>query len=106
MKKILLVVILLYGTQLFSQDSTNGRLTCSGYVEVYYQYDFNKPKNNNRPAFIYSHNRHNEFNLNLGFFKLRYDDQKLRANFALAAGTYMNANYAAEPGILKNVYEA
>ena len=25
---------------------------------------------------------------------------------ALAAGTYMNANYAAEPGVLKNIYEA
>ena len=29
-----------------------------------------------------------------------------RANIALAVGTYMNANYAAEPGVLKNIYEA
>jgi len=30
----------------------------------------------------------------------------MRANFALGAGTYINASYAAEPGVLKNVYEA
>lgn len=27
----------------------------------------------------------------------------LRANLAIGAGTYMNANYAAEPGTLKNI---
>ena len=30
----------------------------------------------------------------------------MRANLAIAAGTYMNANYAAEPGVLKNIFEA
>jgi hypothetical protein len=30
----------------------------------------------------------------------------VRANLAIAAGTYMNANYATEPGVLKNLYEA
>jgi hypothetical protein len=30
----------------------------------------------------------------------------VRANLAFAAGTYINANYAAEPGVLKNLYEA
>jgi Putative beta-barrel porin-2, OmpL-like. bbp2 len=84
----------------------NNPLTFSGYAELYYQYDFNKPADNNRPGFIYSHNRHNEFNLNLGFLKAAYNTDKVRANLALAAGTYMNANYAAETGVLKNVYEA
>src|SRR5687768_1942656 len=106
MNRILLAPLLLVNTILFSQDTTNGRFTFSSYVEVYYQYDFNKPSDNNRPAFIYSHNRHNEFNLNLGFIKAHYEDQKIRANVALATGTYINANYAAEPGVLKNVFEA
>jgi hypothetical protein len=61
---------------------------------------------NNRPWFFYSHNRHNEFNLNLGFLKGSYNAENVRANLSLAAGTYMNANYAAEPGVLKNVFEA
>ena len=89
------------------QDSTSeNTLSISGYAEVYYQYDFNKPPDGNRPVFIYSHNRHNEFNLNLGFIKANYTAERVRANIALAAGTYMNANYAAEPGVLKNIFEA
>ena len=90
-----------------AQDSSNKKpLTITGYAETYYQYDFNKPADGNRPGFIYSHNRHNEFNLNLGFVKASYNAEMLRANIALAAGTYMNANYAAEPGTLKNLSEA
>jgi len=112
MKKILLGAMLLAGSGLFAQDSAKtatpapNPFSFSGYVEVYYQYDFNKPADNNRPGFIYSHNRHNEFNLNLGFLKGSYNAERVRANLALAAGTYMNANYAAETGVLKNIFEA
>ncbi|NOT50919.1 MAG: porin [Chitinophagaceae bacterium] len=105
MKKILFGTALLMGIQSIGQDST-GSLTVSGYAEAYYNYDFNKPADNNRPGFIYSHNRHNEFNLNLGFIKANYTAERVRANLAVAAGTYMNANYAAEPGVLKNIFEA
>lgn len=105
MKNILIGTAILMSTQLMAQDST-GSLTFSGFVEAYYQYDFNKPSDNNRPGFIYSHNRHNEFNLNLGYLKANYTADRVRANLALAAGTYMNANYTAEPGVLKNIYEA
>jgi Putative beta-barrel porin-2, OmpL-like. bbp2 len=105
MKKILAGAAILFSSQLMAQDST-GSLTISGYVEAYYQYDFNKPADNNRSGFIYSHNRHNEFNLNLGFIKANYTASRVRANMAIAAGTYMNANYSAEPGVLKNVLEA
>ena len=111
MKKILLIALLITSSNLFAQDSTKtastaNPFTFSGYVEAYYQYDFNKPKDNNRPGFIYSHNRHNEFNLNLGFLKGSYNADRVRANLALATGTYMNANYTAETGVLKNIYEA
>jgi hypothetical protein len=73
---------------------------------LYYLYYFNKPDYNKRPDFVFSHNRHNEFNLNLGYLKGAYNVDRVRANLALAAGTYMNSNYAAEPGGLKNIYEA
>ena len=112
MKKILLGAMLIAGSNLFAQDSAKtaapapNPFSFSGYVEAYYQYDFNKPADNNRPGFIYSHNRHNEFNLNLGFLKGSYNAERVRANLAIAAGTYMNANYAAETGVLKNVLEA
>lgn len=78
----------------------------SGYVDAYYCYDFNQPDHHNRPGFFYSHNRHNEVNLNLGFIKAAYTASKVRANLALGAGTYMNANYSTEPGVLKNLYES
>jgi len=87
-------------------DTTSSSLQFSGYAEVYYAYDFNQPEDHNRPSFLYNHNRHNEFNLNLGFVKVAYQHESVRANLALAAGTYMNANYATEPGVLKNLYEA
>ncbi len=106
MKKILFLSALLISAQLIAQEDKKQTLTVGGYIETYYIYDFNKPADNNRPGFIYSHNRHNEFNLNLGFLKATYNADRVRANLALAAGTYMNANYAAEPGVLKNIYEA
>lgn len=81
-------------------------LKLSAYIETYYAYDFNEPVNNTRPAFFYSHNRHNEVALNLGFIKATYDNGQVRGNLALMAGTYANANLAAEPGVMKNVYEA
>lgn len=94
--------------QASAQDSTQSKpaLSISGYAEAYYLYDFNRPINNTRPGFVYSHNRTNEVNLNLGFIKAAYAAERVRANLALAAGTYMNANLAAEPGVLKNVFEA
>ncbi len=81
-------------------------LKISGYLETYYSYDFGNPDNHNRPGFVYSHNRHNEVNLNLGFVKLAYNNDKVRTNLALMTGTYTNANLAAEPGVLKNIFEA
>lgn len=104
MTKIFIGILVLAGTKLLAQDST-ALLTIRGYTEVYYQYDFNKPPDNNRPGFIYSHNRHNEFNLNLGYIKANYTSSRVRANLALGVGTYMNANYSAEPGVLKNIFE-
>ena len=107
MKKFFLVLVLIKSTNIIAQDSAKTNpLNFSAYVEVYYSYDFNTPANNERPAFFYSHNRHNEFNLNLGFLKGSYNTEKVRANLAIAAGSYMNVNYAAETGVLKNVLEA
>lgn len=106
MNKVFLGAILLVCTQTHAQDSLKANLSFSGYAETYYTYDFNRPQDNSGPGFIYSHNRHNEFNLNLAFIKAAYVTEKVRANIALAAGTYMNANYSAETGVSKNIYEA
>lgn len=108
MKRIFFLASMLFSAHaLFAQDTTSTNpLTISGYAEVYYQTDNNHSVNNERPFFVYSFNRNNEVTLNLGFIKASYNTQQIRANLALAAGTYMNANYASENGVFKNVYEA
>ncbi|MBK9104137.1 MAG: porin [Saprospiraceae bacterium] len=107
MKKFIIPILLLVaGVSSAQVDTSASSFSISGYAEVYYAYDFSNPDDHNRPSFLYSHNRHNEFNLNLGFVKAAYVADRFRGNLAIAAGTYMNANYAAEPGVLKNVFEA
>lgn len=105
MKKLILSAAL-FTTGSFAYAQEDSKVHFSGYVETYYSYDFNKAANHNRPGFIYSHNRNQEVNLNLGFIKGNYDDGKVRANLALMAGTYSNANLSAEAGVLKNILEA
>ncbi|MBL7707249.1 MAG: porin [Taibaiella sp.] len=99
-------ILLIYSSGLAAQEAKQNALEISGFAEVYYQYDGNNPERNTRPGFIYSHHRNNEVNINLAFIKAGYATGRLRANLALATGTYMNANYAEEPGVLKNIYEA
>lgn len=81
-------------------------LTLSGFIDVFYAYDFNQPDGTARLPFLFNHNRHNEFNLNLGLIKLSVEQTKYRANLALQTGVYANDNYVAEPGLLKNIFEA
>lgn len=110
MKTSIIIPFLAASLSSFAQaDSTAKKkpaVQFSGYLEAYYTYDFNNPAHHRRPDFVYSHNRHNEVNLNLGFVKAAYQTQKIRANLALMAGTYSNANLASEPGVLKNIFEA
>ncbi len=105
MKKILIFAATLSASMYVHAQETP-KIKVSGYLETYYGYDFNKPADHNRPGFIYSHNRANEVNLNLGFIKAAYDSGNIRANLAVMAGTYANANLSAEPGVLKNIFEA
>lgn len=105
MNKLMLIFLPLFPVSgVVAQNDQS--LVFSGYLETYYSFDAGKPENGARPAFIYSHNRHNEVNLNLGFVKAAYAAKNVRGNLALMTGTYANANLAAEPGVLKNIFEA
>jgi hypothetical protein len=112
MRPILFVILFLAGSNGFARNQADSSwshlpaLHLSGFADVYYLYDFNQPGNIKRQAFLYNHNRHNEFNLNLGLIKLNLEHSKYRANFSLHAGTYGNDNYASESGLLKNIFEA
>ncbi len=114
-KPIILLLVILLNTSAFSQvvntgvmDTSNfnyqGKVTVNGYIDSYYGYDFNKPASKERPYFV-SMARHNEFNINLAYIDVKYSSARLRARFVPGFGTYINANYAAEPGVLKNIVE-
>jgi hypothetical protein len=90
----------------FAAENEKDNLKFSGYAEIYYAYDFNEPPNHDLPPFLFSYNRHNEINLDLGFLKASYVTERVRANFALMAGTYAQANLSAEPDVFRNLFEA
>lgn len=107
---LLLISLCCFPSFLLAQQDSSWKqaptLQLLGFLDVFYAYDFNQPTGNQRQAFFYNHNRHNEFNLNLGLIKLGVAHAKYRANLALQTGTYANDNYAAEPGLLKTIFEA
>jgi hypothetical protein len=107
MKKIIVTALIAFGfTTINAQEESKSPITFSGYVDVYYSYDFGKPDNHTKPGFLYSYNKSNEVNVNLGMAKVNYTKENVRGNFALMAGTYAQYNMAAEQDLLKNIYEA
>jgi hypothetical protein len=107
MKNCLFFVFLTFSLYTKAQvDTLSPAIKISAYIETYYIYDFGNPANHQLPDFIYSFNRHNEINLNLGLIKAAYETSMVRANLAIMTGTYANANLAGEPGVLRNVFEA
>ena len=103
MKKIILLSLTFLCIQYMNaQDTLNFRV--SGLADVYYGKQFNSE--NERPDFLYNHHRVNEVALNLGIIKFSVDNQRVRSNLALMAGTYAEKNLAAEPSIFQNIYEA
>jgi hypothetical protein len=93
-------------TQTDSLYHTVPTLSVSGFVDIFYAYDFNRHATDYRQPFLFNHNRHNEFNLNLGLLQLSAKQAKYRGNLAIQAGTYAEDNYAAEQDLLKHVFEA
>jgi hypothetical protein len=107
MIKIITVLFSCLTLLCYSQaDSSKYLLKLTGYLETYYCYDFANPSNHVRPAFLYSYNRHNEVNLNLGFIQASYEKNGVRANLALMAGTYAQYNLSSEPQIFQYLLEA
>jgi len=108
-KIFLLLFIFLSSQPCFAQIdegvSQNSKINLSGFIDLYYAYDFNNPRTNYRQPFLYNHNRHNEFNPNLGLIKISIDYSRYRANLSLHTDTYVNDNYTSEPLVLKNIYE-
>ncbi|HEX8505376.1 MAG TPA: porin [Hymenobacter sp.] len=87
-------------------QATPNPLTFYGFVDGYYGYDFDNDRTQDRPGFLYSHDRQNEFTVNQGILGMRYQDDKVRGAFGVHAGSYVTANYAAEDQVFKHIYEA
>jgi hypothetical protein len=105
----LIILICFFSSHLSAQsDEWREKPTIGimGFADVFYIYDFDEPVTASRQPFFFNHNRHNEFNLNLGLIKLGLEHSKYRANIALQTGTYAVDNYAEEPGALRNMFEA
>ncbi|MBI5858380.1 MAG: porin [Sphingobacteriales bacterium] len=93
--------------QISGQDSSGKKeLMLTGFIDFYYQYDFDNPASKDRPAFLFNHKRHNEFNINLALLKLSYAEKKIKANLGLMAGTYPQYNLSTEPRLMQYLWEA
>jgi hypothetical protein len=105
-----LLLLIIYSIKLPAQNNSNWadnpELSFSGFLDVYYVYDFNKPRGNSRQDFLYNHNRHNEFNINLGLIGIHALHEKYRANLVVQSGTYAADNYAAEHPVMQHLFEA
>ncbi len=88
-----------------TDTATGAEVRLVGLLDVYYGYDFNEPQNNQRPYAVSSAD-HNRLSVNLAYLGVTYKKENLRARFIPAFGTYMNANYADEPGSLRFLHEA
>lgn len=77
----------------------------SGYVETYYSVSFSESFKDRKPL-IPSYKKNDEPAVSLAFLKTSYDTNNIKANFALALGDYMSANYSAETSLLENLYDA
>ena len=107
MKQVyLLLFAALFAGSLFAQSDTTATIKAYGFADIYYVYDFNAPSSRQRPSFVYSHHRHNEFTINNAVIGLKYNTAWLRSAVAFHAGTYVEQNYAAEPLIFRYIYEA
>lgn len=104
---ICIVLVLLLSANISAEEldmSAPSKLKLSAYVEAYYLHGNHAGQN--QPDFVYSFDRRHEPNINLALMRAAYASDKFRANLALADGSYMRANYAAEPHHLRNIFEA
>lgn len=117
LKFIAISVIASYSASLNAQVSNTGfidttgsehlgKISIGGYVDAYYGHFRGSTMGTGQVPYFVSSAANNEMSINLAFIDLRFQDEKTRARFVPGFGTYMNSNYAAEPGSLKNIVEA
>ncbi|MCP4438519.1 MAG: porin [Aureispira sp.] len=111
MKITICLLLLLFTTSIYAQKDTvkikqKPKVTFDGAMETYYSYDLNQPTDGDRPSFIYSHSRHNEFNVNLAMVRASVASKWYRGSVGFGAGSFMQYNMSHEPAWLRYIYEA
>jgi hypothetical protein len=91
-----------------AQDTTGPKpaLHPRVFIDSYYSYDFNRPPAHQKAPFLFNHNRHNEVAINLALASLSYNGERTRGTLGLMTGTYAQYNLAAEPSVLRHLFEA
>ncbi|MFO0609957.1 MAG: outer membrane beta-barrel protein [Polyangiales bacterium] len=74
----------------------DARLVLSGYVEAYWQYNFNVPQNG-VTAWRGFDNRHNTFDISNAVFDAAWSSRRVQGRLTLQVGTTAELFYAAEP---------
>ena len=97
--KFLKLLVLASSFGCMAQDSLaekKVKVDFSGYIETFYAYDFEEPEQRNNYTFLYNHNRHNDFNVNMALLKAAINYENVYAKIAIHGGTYVTDNYASE----------
>lgn len=89
-----------------AQSDSLGKISVNAYAETYYIHDFSNQINTLRPSFFVSHHLVNEYSLNIGTIKCSFEKKRFKSTLALMTGSYVEANLAQEPKLIKNIYEA
>ncbi len=110
MKIIGLIIILFFITPLLAQETVDTlkikpkKFTIDGAVDTYYGITNPKIGAKQLPYFV-SSNAVNAPNINLVYVAFNYQHSFFRMRVIPGFGTYMKANYSAEPSYLKNIVE-
>lgn len=105
---LIILACIAYPTQAqiaLNDSSKTNKIEWSAYIDTYWAIDRDQSKQGERPYAVSSHQL-NQFSINLAYVSLRYNEQNVRFVLSPAVGSYMNANYLAEPGSLKLLLEA
>lgn len=86
-------LLLFLGQQVLADSPS---LKFGAFVDTYYAYDVNRPKNHER-EYTTQPARHNEVALNLGFIEAKYDSDEIHGRLAIQHGTSVRKNTVAEP---------
>lgn len=101
-----LVVPLLESMTARAETQTPTGPKIGAFLDTFYAWDFSRPSDKRRPAFLYNHSRHNEFSINIALLALSFERADIRMKLGLMAGTYAQDNLALEEPLLRNLFEA